>query len=472
MKLIHDTLWTFLGNAVARLASGFFTIALARFIGLESYGAFALALAFAGIVAQFADFGIQQNYIKLVNECDQVLDRLKAASFWLRLLLAILACVVFSAVATFFVKDVYLHAVFLLVIPYVFGMAMFNLSQGILMAAHDMRAAAIQRITNTAVVIGLTALVLIVVGEQRNDQVVVNAAYGLSSLVAGTVAVINFSPYIFQSFDLVQARRLLIGAGGFFWTGMLYVVSPQVPLMILQAFANPLTLGAFAIVYRLPLVLYMVPMSVAQSFYPKLIASNREPLAYHRLVSIELACIVAIGSMMGLVLDFSAPWLLPLLVGVEESLALGLSAIFQLIVWILTLQSMSLPFAHVLMTTGFQGYRALVQGTGLLIAVIPYYVASLGDNLSLMAMTVVSIEGLALLAYAILVGRFINTSLVQMMTVRIVPYVTVLLVAKAGQYCLITFGYSELLQQLGLLLIAVITLGLVAIRQIKSTVIL
>ncbi|MDI1293529.1 MAG: oligosaccharide flippase family protein [Methylobacter sp.] len=469
MKLIRDALWTFFGNSFARLTSGLFTIALARFVGLETYGVFVLALAFSAIVAQFADFGVQQTYIKLVNESNLAVDGLKTASFWLRLLLIVIACVGFAAMAPLFVKGIYLHAVLLLVIPYAFGMSMFNLRQAVLMAAHDMRSAAIHRVMNTVMIVGLTLLVLYAMGPQRDNPVVVNAAYGFSAFLAGIVAVVKLMAHLRQSFDFSQMRRLLNGIGGFFWTGMLYVVAPQVPLLMLQAFASPLTLGAFAIAYRLPLVLYMVPMSIAQSFYPKLIASNRDPLTYRRLISIELASITALGSLMSLVLDFFSPWLLPLLLGAKSAATPGLHEALQLIAWILALQSMSLPFAHVLMTSGFQGLRAVVQGGALFVAVVPYYFASQLDDLMLMANIVVLVEGLALLIYIVMVARFVNASLARMMILRIAPYAMVLLAGKASQLKLVELGRSEVLSQLGLLLAMVLTLGLIANRQFKKT---
>jgi O-antigen/teichoic acid export membrane protein len=469
MKLIRDALWIFLGNAVARLASGLFTIALARFVGLESYGVFALALAFSAIVAQFADFGVQQTYIKLVNERDLALDGLKTASFWLRLILTVIACAGFAAIAPLFVKGDYLPAVLLLVIPYAFGMSMFNLTQAVLMAGHDMRSAAIQRILNTAMIVSLTPLVLFATGVQRDNPVVVNAAYGFSALLAGMIAIAKFVPHLRQRSDFSQMRQLLYGVGGFFWTGMLYVVAPQVPLLMLQAFASPLTLGAFAIAYRLPLVLYMVPMSIAQSFFPKLIASNRDPLAYRKLICIELASITALGSLMSLVLDFFSPWLLPLLLGAKSAATPGLYMALQLTAWILALQSMSLPFAHALMTSGFQGMRAIVQGWTLLIAVVPYYLASQRDDLESMASIVVLIEGLALLIYIAMVARLVGARLARTMVARIAPYALVLLACKTSQLVLVALGRSEALQQMGLLLATTLTLGLIANRQLKHT---
>ncbi|MDN2658007.1 oligosaccharide flippase family protein [Cobetia sp. 14N.309.X.WAT.E.A4] len=433
MKILSDTLWVFFGNASARLISGIFTILLARFIGLEDYGIFVLALTCGAIFSQFADFGLQQTYIRAVNQ-ELKNDRgLINTALVIRFILGIAACILLVLYSLIFVKESYLKPVLYLGLPYIFGMTFFNLIQGVDFATQNMRRASFCKILQTIFIVGSIALFIIIASPEEVHATSLSLFYGLASLGAGfTILIIAIrNSYKLPFFDMKQAKILLQGITGFMGTNIFFILSSQMPILVLQIFSSAIVLGAFSLIYRLPLVLLMVPTSIAQSFYPKLFKSNNSHIEYRSLIKIELISLVTLGLCLSISLDFMASTLLPMMVGDTDKFILQeLKYAFSVTSWLIVIISISQLFSQILMTTGHQGRRALGQGLILIVSIAPYIIIGKNNNIIELAYVVVLIELALLLMYVYLVRCSLNKDIVNFLAKELMPYFIVALSIK------------------------------------------
>ena len=113
-NFLKDTSWLFSGEMGRSVFAGLETIVLARFLGLEQFGVFALVISFVGIVNGLIDFNIQEPAVKYVGMYRERKDREKTLSFikffylldFLSGAVAFVAAVLLAGVANeFFIKS-------------------------------------------------------------------------------------------------------------------------------------------------------------------------------------------------------------------------------------------------------------------------------------------------------------------------------------------------------------------------------
>ena len=448
MKHFSDAAWILLGNAGARIISGAFTVLIARFIGVENYGVFVLALVTSAVAAQVADFGLQQTYMKAIAANRSRSIDLLAGVFWLRILAATVSIVLLVALGWILLEPSYFFPVVAMAIPLVFGVSLFNMGQGYDLAHNRMRSAAVGRVSNTIVIVAVTLLPIYLSRFEHEMALTVSAAYGVGSLMAGAVylRILEFRA-IFSREAFRAASALTVGVAGFFWTGLLYLLTPQLPLLMLQSFPGVAVLGVFAIAYRLPLVLYMLPGSIAQSFYPKLFRTVTEDGEYERLVRFETVCLVALGGALAVTLDALSPFILNFLVK-DSAQAVEAGLYLSWLAWLLLFQAFAQPLSHVLMTSGYQAVRALIQVVIFFLAAIGYYLALSVSSLILLCYLMLVFEVVGIVACYAYLSTTNRRSLSQGLMLTVSPFAAIAVAGKCVlSYLRIDEAYSL---QLGL----------------------
>lgn len=227
MRQVRDAVWILFGNSLSRLASGVFTIVLARYIGLDSYGAFVIALTYGAIFSQVAELGLQQLYIKDYSQNADSKPPDIAAYFWLRFLVASLVSAVFWVLSTFIISEEYWVSTVVLVLPFIFGVSFFNFSQGLYLASSKMKYVALQRLANTFFILLCCSFVIFIIGP---GEAAINlaSAYGLSSIIAGAALVFVSSKLRIKPQRILSNFRSIVSrVGAFFWTGFCSCCRPR-----------------------------------------------------------------------------------------------------------------------------------------------------------------------------------------------------------------------------------------------------
>ncbi|MCY3973174.1 MAG: oligosaccharide flippase family protein, partial [Candidatus Dadabacteria bacterium] len=80
-NFLKDASWLFSGEMGRSVFAGLETIILARFLGLEQFGVFALVISFVGIVNGLLDFNIHEPIVKYVGMYRERNDKEKTLSF-------------------------------------------------------------------------------------------------------------------------------------------------------------------------------------------------------------------------------------------------------------------------------------------------------------------------------------------------------------------------------------------------------
>ena len=213
-NFLKDASWLFSGEMGRSLFAGLETVVLARFLGLEQFGVFALVISFAGIVNGLVDFNVQEAVVKYVGTHRERNDKKKTLSFikffylldFLSGVVAFAAAVLLAGVANeFFIKS---EGAVELVIIYSFYLLFFTVNRN----SHSLLF--VFRRFDTS-----TALTVVAVGARVAFVIAALAmGFGIKGALAAYAAA-GFGNFLLLQFFVNRALRDE-GLGGWVFAGL------------------------------------------------------------------------------------------------------------------------------------------------------------------------------------------------------------------------------------------------------------
>lgn len=366
--ILKNATYLFISNVILRLFSALTTIMVARYLGANDYGILSLALAISNIAGYFTDMGLSHTFIREATKSDvNDLGKLVGGHFKLRVIFVIAVSIVLYVVVELLYKDPYVKkTIYLMVYPTIVGGAMQGIGAVYFQALQQMHYTALIRavsglITATTLILGLIF---------KWHLLLLAGIYGFSSLLGG----------LFSFFLLLQRVSLLRGWEtnllndllSFTVGGLLIMILPQIPLIILEKVSDFKQVGYFSAAYRIPSMLYQVPGIVAAAFYPVLFkyGTNKEYDKHLRMTTIELKIMTLLGGCMVIPFLLYSDWWVNILFGLHWG---EISSLLSIICIVVLLQSISYPLADSLTTKGQQKKRTLVMFIVSIVAVLSNY---------------------------------------------------------------------------------------------------
>ncbi|MFD1029470.1 lipopolysaccharide biosynthesis protein [Paraburkholderia sabiae] len=369
------------GNLISRMIFALVTIALARRMSPGGYGAFSYALAVVSFASYFCELGLQNTYLRDAagrlagwRECSMT-------ALYIRVGLALVVCGVVGVTLPWLVTNpLSRQCVAWMLIPGVMGTMLTNWTTGVMLSRSDstaifrarLRAAAAQF---ACVAIGLLLPVVDDVAKART----VALAYGLGLFLGGLCGTRSLK---IQSIHLRLNRarhfamRLIKGLHAYMASGFLYMLAPNLGVLILGKSTDLAIVGTFALASRVPQFLYTIPGAVGQAFYPRLFQATREnrqkvwtDLLFKEVIFLLVTGVLLAGSVL-----VSAPLILAILgqrhdpaygAALKTAVLIGAAMIF--------IQSLSAPLGHALETSERAHLRTYAQAFALIVGGILFH---------------------------------------------------------------------------------------------------
>ncbi|WP_353949197.1 oligosaccharide flippase family protein [Sporolactobacillus sp. Y61] len=365
-KIFKNASYLFIGNMGIRLISALTTILLARFIGPEAFGIFAVAMSISGIATYFADLGLTETFIREANKINSNMSILLGSYFLVRTVLAVGSIMV----TLIFVQLVYHGSsipfiISCMVIPMVTGYTLQGTANAFFQSTERMGVTAslnvMQGVLATSAM--LTGIFL------KWDLTLLSPVYGGSYLISGMIAFLIMLKC--TSIKKGWNRGLLDQLPAFTVNGFILSFLPQIGPIVLERVMSLRIVGFFSSAFKIPSVLYQVPAVIATAFYPRLFlyGNNRDEMNHRKLSGIELKMMSFVGMAISMpfIID-PAFWIITLLGDEwrEASLALAITS------YMVVLQSINYPLADYLTTKGHQYKRMMVMACGLAVAIFAY----------------------------------------------------------------------------------------------------
>ena len=437
-RIISNAFFLVCSDVVIRGAGAVAGLLVARQIGATQYGALALAVTIGVFASYLTDLGLTDTFIREGSRSGADVGGLLRSVLTLRLALAV-AATLLVALVTALVYPADLQPLLLItVVPMVWGEALQGMSNSYFSLKQTMQYAAMIRGLG-----GVLSVAMLLSGVAMHASPTwLGAAYGVSSLIAGVVAVLLIRHAIGKSGQGIAA--LMGGLGHFTAAGVLTAALPQLGTLILERVSTLTGVAYYAAAFRVPALLMQVPRSISAAFYPPLFQSGLHDRAQHlRLMGDFLRLNLLVGLSLTLPVALYSDTIIGVLLGPSWLPVAG--TVLSLLAWTILLRAVSAPLSDGAVTLGRVSARSRILTAQTALAV-PLYIgfaryagaigaawATLGlEALSAVAFIVVTPSVWLMFRRSISVGLLMPTAAVVLVRLIAGPSVTSLLLSVAA----------------------------------------
>jgi O-antigen/teichoic acid export membrane protein len=369
------------GNLLSRLVFALITIVVARRMSADGYGAFSYALSIVSFAAYFSELGLQNTYLRDAAGREAGWRECTLTALYIRSGLVLLVWGVVEAALPWLVSNpVSRQCVTWMLIPAVPGLMLTNWTTGVMLSRSDSRAIFRTRLAAACAQLMCVSFGLFVRVDPSMRARTVALSYGVGLLLGGLCGIRSLrieSMRLRLSRLRHFARALSRGIQAYLTSGFLYMLAPNLGVLILGRSTDLVVVGTFALASRVPQFLYTIPGAVGQAFYPRLFQATRE----HRhdlwvdLLFREVVFLLITGIALGATVLVSAPLILEVLghghdpvyhAALANAVLIGAGVIF--------IQSLSAPLGHALETSKRAHLRTLAQAFALIVGAVLFRV--------------------------------------------------------------------------------------------------
>ncbi len=335
-KILKQSSWLFGAQALGRLVGFFYTIFLARSLGVENFGLYSVALAYFSLFAQIADFGFNRYLIReIASEKKSASELLSSITFLRLTLTSVLFCLLAIVLYTLDPDKMRVHFILiatLAVVPQAVNQTL------------DAIFVALKKLQYSAVALILLNIVTTVMGVY-----LVSAGFevmgGLAALVFGQLI------YLFTLFIMLKSQKVSIipkvewldvkdilkGSLPYGLLGILGLIYFRMDTLMLSYLRGNFETGIYGVAYRFLDAIIFIPSAVAAAMFPvivqlKEVGVGRVKQIYYKSLFFMLAAGLAITALYIIILPFIIREFLPNYsssIGVLSILALTIPFMFM-----------------------------------------------------------------------------------------------------------------------------------------------
>lgn len=327
-RFAGNVAWLVVGDAIAKIASFVFVIAVARGLSAVEYGYFNFSISFLPLFLVFAVWGLDDALFRDLAHQRERISQLVSTTFLLRLVLAVAAVAVAILIAPALLDSGRALLAFSFIAVALLLDELGSVLGTVFKAFEKMRFRAIRILVNRIVTTALALGALWAGG----DLIAVCAMYVLGSLIAFLYAAFSLWRH-FPAVHLRDANRqlavgLLKKGAPLAVAGALSMAVFRIDAVMLQGMKGPVAVAMYGVAYRFLDSLLFVAWGLANSVLPRL-ARARDQERQARAFEAVLALCLAVYLPLGVGAWFAGGWAVRLVFGERYSPAA------EAVVWLL-----------------------------------------------------------------------------------------------------------------------------------------
>lgn len=314
-QILKQTSWLFLAQVLGRVIGLFYTIFLARNLGVSDFGLFTAALAYFSLVSSVADFGFNRFLIREVAKDQYKSSQLLCSISLLRLTVAAILFALLSVILYFFDPDKMRILLTLLAVLAVLPLALAQSLDAIFIAFRRFQYSAF-------------ALVTLNVSTTILGIVLINSGFGslgaVVALILGQLCylIILYLLTLQQRIKLISTvkpavlKEVTLGSLPYGLLGMLGLIYFRVDTLLLSYLRGNFEVGIYTVAYRFLEAVVFIPTVLSTVLFPVLSKLHEEsPKQIKSLYfkSMKIMLLVSLGVVLGylIILPFLIRVLLP-----------------------------------------------------------------------------------------------------------------------------------------------------------------
>lgn len=277
-QILKQTSWLILAQVLTKAIGFFYTIFLAKSLGVESFGLYTVAFAYFSIISAIADFGFNRFLIREISQ-----EKLKTnLLLWNTLMLRLtLAAVLFAAFAVFlYVFDTDKIRVNLIllatlaILPQVVGMTF----DGIFVALKKLQFSALALFVST---LAMSFSGWLLVSKGFGSIGAVNALiFGqLTFAAAFFVLIVLHQGLHFPKIELSVIKKAVVGSLPYGILGILGLLYFRIDAIMLSYIRGSYETGIYGAAYKFLETIIFIPASFAAALFPNMTILHTENLS-------------------------------------------------------------------------------------------------------------------------------------------------------------------------------------------------
>jgi len=360
-------------SVLSKVITAVVAIAVARYLGPDTFGEYGIALAFVSTFILFADFGLSNYMVQEGSRDESVLPLFLGNTLLFKMITLL---VIYALMLVLMHPAGYNRSIQSMII--IFGLAsglnaldstVYNYFQ----AKQQMYLAAIYQFLSTFLIGALTFVVVIMKG----NVVMITVSQLVSTILISLMLYAHLRRHIRLEFDLRRLVQMLRQGLPYGVAIIFLYVYFQIDMLMLSLMRSPFEVGIYKAAYSLIAVLLFIPGILTSVLYPILFQLGVDSKEEHQQTIEKIFKVLSAVGIPGSVLLFVLAN--PLITWLYKNGYPQSIPILMLLSWFFALECLSFSLGDVLTTTNRQWTRAKIQGGAALINIainlyaIPHY---------------------------------------------------------------------------------------------------
>ncbi len=306
--VLRQSFWLLIAQSLVRVVSFFYTIYLAKVLGVENFGLYIVAFTYFSLISAASDFGFNRYLIREVSKDESNLSELLCNISIFRLAFSAILFAVFATFLYFIDSDKERVLFSLLAVLAVLPQTLAQSFDGIFIALRKLQYSAVS-LAVASLSMALIGYILVNSGYQVLGAV--NALI-ISQFVYLTIALILLlrnSPHsIFASVNLMTIKSLIKGSLPYGFIGILGLLYFRIDTVMLSYLKGDFETGIYGAGYRFLEAVTFIPSIFAAVLFPMLAKLHQSDILKVRKVYFKS---IKITAGVGLIIFFAYLLILP-----------------------------------------------------------------------------------------------------------------------------------------------------------------
>ena len=314
-KYFANTTWMLI-EQILRLIAGFFVgVWVIRYLGPQQFGIFSYILAFVSIFSSIARLGLDSILVRdLVNEPNKRNDYLGTA-FWLRFVSSVFMILAIF-ISSLIMSNDKLTNLYLLIVASGLIFQSFDVIDSYFQSKVQYKFISLCKITQ----LFISSLIKIYFVITKADLIYFVITYLIDQL---TITIAMYFAYksqnigeFFFHFNLKKAQKLLSDSWPLILSSIAITIYMRIDQVMIKQLLGNHSLGMYSAAMKVSEVLFIIPVIVANSVTPSIIASRKDNYALY-IKKIEILCksMIIFSLLLAIVITFSSEFLINFLFG-------------------------------------------------------------------------------------------------------------------------------------------------------------